>query len=83
MYNTKDKVQTTKYQLQKGDSPNLNNLTVYLKAKKLAIDCFNYTCSLKFDRRGEFLILQLLKAVTSIGANIAEGYGRHYKKSYR
>lgn len=26
---------------------------------------------------------QLLRATASIGANIAEGYGRHYKQDYR
>jgi four helix bundle protein len=69
--------------MQDKNSSNLENLNVYLKARILAINCLKYFNSLKFDRRNEFLIQQILRAVTSVGANIAEGYGRHYKNSYR
>jgi four helix bundle protein len=31
---------------------------------------------------GEIITKQLVRAVTSIGANIAEGYGRHEGKEY-
>lgn len=69
--------------MQKKNSTNLENLNVYSKAKSLAVDCFRYFYISKYDKRSEFLVLQLLRSITSIGANIAEGYGRHYKKSYR
>src|SRR3990167_5543470 len=59
------------------------DLIVYQKAKSLAKDTIRHFSKLKFPRTEEFALLQLLRAVTSIGANIAEGYGRLYKKSYR
>jgi len=68
----KNKVQTTKVVISKSLSTNLENLIVYVKARGLAVECLRY-----------FLVLQLLRAITSVGANIAEGYGRYYKKSYR
>ncbi|PIU03466.1 four helix bundle protein [Candidatus Shapirobacteria bacterium CG08_land_8_20_14_0_20_39_18] len=58
------------------------NLIVYQKAKTLTIDVINYFANAKLDRVSEILIKQLIRAVSSIGANIAEGYGRHYSKSY-
>ena len=64
-------------------STNLDRLIVYVKAKELAIDCLEYFYNLKFNKHSDFLVLQLLRAVTSVGANIAEGYGRHYRKNYR
>jgi len=59
------------------------NLIVYQKAKQLTIDVIKYFSKFKLPKTQEFLIIQLLRAISSIGANIAEGYGRHYKKSYR
>jgi four helix bundle protein len=82
-YGRARKVQKTKGHMQDKNSSNLENLNVYLKARILAISCLKYFNSLKFDRRNEFLIQQILRAVTSVGANIAEGCGRHYKNSYR
>ncbi len=79
----KNKVQTTKVVISKSLSTNLENLIVYVKARGLAVECLRYFYNLKSDRRSDFLVLQLLRAITSVGANIAEGYGRYYKKSYR
>lgn len=59
------------------------NLLVYQKAKKLTVDVINFFRPYKLPRTQEFLVVQLLRATSSIGANIAEGYGRMYKKSYR
>lgn len=83
MYRTKSTGQRTKDNMTNKNSAGLDNLNVYLKAKSLAVDCIKYFYSTKFDKRSEFLVQQVLRAITSIGANIAEGYGRHYKKSYR
>lgn len=58
-------------------------LVVYQKAKALTLEVFRYFSKTKLPRVYEFLINQLLRSISSIGANIAEGYGRHYKKSYR
>ncbi len=59
------------------------NLYVYKTAKLLTIDLITYFNKEKFRKRHDFLILQLFRATSSIGANIAEGYGRYYTKSYR
>lgn len=59
------------------------NLIVYQKAKLLTVDALKYFSDKRFDKTSEILINQLIRSISSIGANIAEGYGRHYKKSYR
>ena len=59
------------------------NLIVYQKAKLLAKDAIQYFSKTKISYNQGFLINQILRAITSIGANIAEGYGRRYKQSYR
>ncbi|MCW4031538.1 MAG: four helix bundle protein [Candidatus Bathyarchaeota archaeon] len=59
------------------------NLIVYQKAESLTVDAIKYFSKQKVNKTQEFLITQLLRSLGSIGANIAEGYGRHYKKSYR
>lgn len=62
---------------------NLDNLLVYQKSVSVSVDIIKYFSKNKFQKRYEFLILQLLRSASSIGANIAEGFGRHYIKSYR
>jgi four helix bundle protein len=59
------------------------NLIVYQKAKSLTIDAIEYFSKQRQDRISEILIGQLIRSTSSVGANIAEGYGRHYQKSYR
>lgn len=59
------------------------SLIVYQKAKQLTIDLVNHFRSHKVLWTEQFIVNQLLRSTSSIGANIAEGYGRHYKKSYR
>lgn len=59
------------------------NLIVYQKAENLAKELILYFAKFNFPKSKEFAINQLLRAVSSIGANIAEGYGRYYKKYYR
>lgn len=59
------------------------NLIVYQKAKLLTVDAIKYFSKQHRERISEILVNQLLRATSSIGANIAEGYGRHYSKSYR
>lgn len=59
------------------------SLIVYQKAERLTIDGYKYFTSNKHDRRYQSITDQSLRSVSSIGANIAEGYGRHYQKSYR
>lgn len=59
------------------------NLIVYAKAIENSIDLFAYYKQEKLVWADQFLIRQILRAATSIGANIAEGYGRMHKKDYR
>lgn len=59
------------------------DLIVYQKAKLLTLEVVRYFSTFKLPKTQEFVIIQLLRAVSSIGANIAEGYGRLYKNSYR
>lgn len=58
-------------------------LIVYQKAKDLTIDLIHYCSTKKYPTPKNYLVNQLLRASSSVGANIAEGYGRYYKKSYR
>lgn len=59
------------------------NLIAYQKAKLLTVEAIKYFSSQHPDRISEILVGQLIRSISSIGANIAEGYGRHYQKSYR
>jgi len=59
------------------------NLIVYKKAKTLAIETIVLINKLSLPSKYDFLKNQIFRSVTSIGANIAEGNGRLYKKDYR
>jgi four helix bundle protein len=59
------------------------NLIVYQKAKQLTLDIIRYFSKYRLPKTKEFLIGQLFRSVNSIGANLAEGYGRHYQGSFR
>ena len=63
--------------------PTYKDLIVYKKSEKLTVSCYEHFTEKKYNYKYNSLIDQSLRAVGSIGANIAEGYGRHYKKSYR
>ena len=59
------------------------NLIVYQKAVNLSHEIIEYFSKFSLPKSKEFVVLQLLRAIASVGANIAEGYGRFYKKYYR
>lgn len=59
------------------------DLLIYQRAKDLSIKTIIYFSNSKIPYNYQFLVGQLLKSVSSIAANIAEGYGRHYQKNYR
>lgn len=59
------------------------DLIVYQKAKSLTVDILKFFSKNKTDRSKEFLINQLFRAVSSISANLAEGFGRNYSGSFR
>ncbi len=60
-----------------------HNLIYYQKAKQLTKDVVLLFNKLPQTRTNEILYKQILRSVSSIGANIAEGYGRNNKKEYR
>lgn len=59
------------------------DLIVYQKAKSLTIDIIKYFSTIKITRAKEFLFNQLFRASSSVGANLAEGFGRNYSGSFR
>jgi four helix bundle protein len=61
---------------------NYKELIVWQKTHVLTIKILKYCDSTKQSYGGDILLKQLIRAVTSIGANIAEGYGRHEGKEY-
>ncbi|MBN1168693.1 four helix bundle protein [Candidatus Woesebacteria bacterium] len=58
-------------------------LSAYKKANNLTREVYVFVYKEKNLRPNDYLINQLLRSVSSVGANIAEGYGRYYKKSFR
>lgn len=62
---------------------NYKNLIAYQKAKENTLSLFRYYQKQKPSWTERFLVEQLLRAAASIGANIAEGYGRQGKRDYR
>jgi four helix bundle protein len=59
------------------------DLIVYQKAKLLTVDIIKYFSKTKLPMAKEFLFSQLFRAVSSIAANLAEGFGRNYSGSFR
>lgn len=56
---------------------------VYQKSKQLTIDIIQHFSSYKLPIPKQFLLNQLFRAMSSVSANIAEGYGRNSKKSFK
>lgn len=59
------------------------NSAAYQKNKQLTIETVLYFRDKQLDFATNYLTRQLIRAISSIGANLAEGYGRHYKQDYR
>ncbi|KKU37815.1 MAG: S23 ribosomal protein [Candidatus Amesbacteria bacterium GW2011_GWA1_46_35] len=60
-----------------------HNLIYFQKAKQLTKEVVLLFGKLPQTKTNEILYKQILRAVSSIGANIAEGYGRNNKKEFR
>ncbi|MDA8186716.1 MAG: four helix bundle protein [Dehalococcoidales bacterium] len=58
------------------------DLVVWQKAHGLALKTIRAVDSMQSCRATNVVATQLLSAVTSVGANIAEGYGRNAGKEY-
>src|SRR5258707_1024197 len=69
--------------LKQNPVANYKNLVVYQKSRDFSIETIEYFSGQKTPNNLKFLENQLLRASCSIAANIAEGYGRHYQKSFR
>ena len=61
---------------------NYKQLIVWQKAHALTLKTIRTIDHVNRSYSGEIVTKQLLRAVTSIGANIAEGYGRNEGKEY-
>lgn len=59
------------------------DLIVYQKSKQLTVDIIQHFSDYKLPIPKQFLLNQLFRAVGSIPANIAEGYGRNSRKSFK
>ncbi len=59
------------------------DLIVYQKAKLLTVDVIKYFSKTSVSKTKEFLLSQLFRAISSVGANLAEGFGRNYSGSFR
>lgn len=59
------------------------DLILYQKAKEDTLTLFRYYKKHKLIWSERFLIEQMLRAASSIGANVVEGYGRPNKPDYR
>lgn len=59
------------------------NSSVYIKNKQLTLEVVQYFRKQETKGITKYLINQLVRAVASVGANLAEGYGRHYLQDYR
>jgi four helix bundle protein len=57
-------------------------LIVWQKSHSLTLKTISALMKIDRSYTGDIIAKQLLRAVTSIGANIAEGYGRHEGKEY-
>lgn len=56
---------------------------IHQKAKDLAVRLIKHYSGKKLSWTERHLADQLIRAATSIGANLVEGYGRHYRQDYR
>ena len=61
---------------------NFKELIVWQKAHSLALKTIKAANYANRSYSGDMVMKQLLRAVTSIGANIAEGYGRNEGREY-
>jgi four helix bundle protein len=59
------------------------DLVVFQKSKTLTIDVVKYFKKNKTDRSNDFLLNQVFRSVSSVGANLAEGFGRNYSQNFK
>lgn len=59
------------------------DLVVFQKSKALTIDVIKYFKKNKVGRSNDFLLNQIFRSVSSVGANLAEGFGRNYSQNFK
>lgn len=59
------------------------DLIVYQKSKQLTVDIITHFSGQRIPFSKQFLLGQLFRAVGSVPANIAEGFGRNSRKSFK
>ena len=59
------------------------DLVVYQKSKQLTVDIIKYFSKIKISRSKEFLFNQIFRASSSVAANLAEGFDRNYRGSFK
>lgn len=69
---------TTSYKIT-----NYKDLIVYQKAKENGLRLIKHYANEHLLWTEKYLVDQLIRAATSVCANLAEGYGRLYKQEYR
>ncbi|TSC88765.1 MAG: 30S ribosomal protein S23 [Microgenomates group bacterium Gr01-1014_5] len=55
----------------------------YQKSKQLTLDVVSFFKGKELRGILKYLVNQLVRAISSEGANLAEGYGRYYSQDYR
>jgi four helix bundle protein len=66
-----------------GKGSDFRQMVLWQKAQSLAEDAIEAIAAMPRDRVSDVIARQMLRAVTSVAANIAEGYGRYSRASYR
>jgi four helix bundle protein len=80
---TNSKQQATKGRPAAGAVRMFRDLAMWQRAQELSMLVLDVVAELPPNRLNAILTDQLMRCVTSIGANIAEGHGRYMTGSYR
>lgn len=77
--------QTTNNRQQRAPAAvySFRNLTMWEKAQELTVEIIQFTRTLPADRTTNVLVQQIVRSVTAVAANIAEGHGRFAAGAYR
>lgn len=76
MLNTQNSILNSQYS-------DYHNITAYQKAKQVTKLSISIANQLPKNRAFDAIYIQLVRSSSSIGANIAEGYGRNNPKEYK
>jgi len=76
--------QTTNNRQQRAPAAvySFRNLTMWEKAQELTVEIIQFTRTLPTDRTTNVLVQQIVRSVTAVAANIAEGHGRFMPRAH-